>query len=364
MAVKIIAEAGVNHNGDMAIAYELVRAAQQAGADAVKFQTFTASELVTEEAQQCDYQVRNTQKVESQLAMLERLELSRQDHIELQQFCHQIGIEFLSSAFDSNSLQFLVDDLKLKTLKIASGEITNLPFLLEHAQTGCDLIISTGMSTLSEVQTALEVLAFGLIKHKTEVPSAAKFKHAYESDEGQYSLKQKVTVLHCTTEYPAPLSSINLRALDTLKEAFELPVGYSDHSDGITVSIAAVAREATVIEKHFTLDKTMSGPDHQASLDPNQLSEMVTAIRAIELALGDGIKKPVETELDNRRHARKSLICAKDIAKGELFSQHNVTIKRPGDGLPPSLYWQLIGTESTQDYVAGSKIMEEISSGN
>ncbi|GAA0857193.1 N-acetylneuraminate synthase [Aliiglaciecola litoralis] len=358
MAVKIIAEAGVNHNGDIALAYKLIDAAKKAGADAVKFQTFTATDLVTAEAQQCDYQARNTQRVETQLAMLQRLELSRASHIELQQYCQKIGIEFLSSAFDSSSLCFLVDELNLNTLKIASGEITNGPFLLEHARTGCDLIISTGMSTLQEVQQALAVLAFGLTYSDDQQPCIKAFNEAFNSSEGQRLLKQKVTVLHCTTEYPAPMGDINLRAMDTLRDTFDLAVGYSDHSEGIAVSIAAVARDAQVIEKHFTLDKNMSGPDHKASLDPAELTTMVNAIRAIELALGDGVKKPFDAELQNQQHARKSLVCKSDIKRGDIFSSENVTVKRPGDGMSPSLYWQLLGKTATRDYLPGHKICE------
>jgi N-acetylneuraminate synthase len=358
MAVKIIAEAGVNHNGDIALAYQLIDAAKKAGADAVKFQTFTATELVTKDAQQCDYQARNTQQIETQLAMLQRLELSRSAHIELQQYCQKIGIEFLSSAFDPSSLRFLVDELNLKTLKIASGEITNAPFLLEYARTSCDLIISTGMSTLEEVQEALAVLAFGFTSTDDQQPSMQAFSEAFHSSKGQRLLKQKVTVLHCTTEYPAPMSDINLKAMDTLRDTFDLAVGYSDHSEGIEVSIAAVARDAQVIEKHFTLDKTMAGPDHKASLDPVELTTMVSAIRAVELALGDGVKKPFAAELQNRQHARKSLVCNADIKPGDIFNSENVTVKRPGDGMSPSLYWQLLGKKATRDYQVGHKISE------
>jgi N-acetylneuraminate synthase len=358
MAVKIIAEAGVNHNGDLALAYQLIDAAKKAGADAVKFQTFTATELVTEEAQQCDYQARNTQQVETQLAMLQRLELSRSAHIELQQYCQKIGIEFLSSAFDPSSLRFLVDELNLKTLKIASGEITNGPFLLEHARTGCDLIISTGMSTLDEVQAALAVLAFGLISTEAQQPSMQAFSEAFHSSEGQLLLKQKVTVLHCTTEYPAPMSDINLKAMDTLRDTFDLAVGYSDHSEGIEVSIAAVARDAQVIEKHFTLDKNMTGPDHKASLDPVELATMVSAIRAVELALGDGVKRPFAAELQNRQHARKSLVCTQDIQQGDVFTSENVSAKRPANGLSPMFLWELMGTKANCHYKSGDMIRE------
>lgn len=358
MAVKIIAEAGVNHNGDIALAYQLIDAAKKAGADAVKFQTFTATDLVTKDAQQCDYQARNTQQVETQLAMLQRLELSRSAHIELQQYCQKIGIEFLSSAFDPSSLRFLVNELNLKTLKIASGEITNGPFLLEHARTGCDLIISTGMSILEEVQAALAVLAFGLTSTETQQPSIQAFGDAFHSPEGQRLLKQKVTVLHCTTEYPAPMSDINLKAMDTLRDTFDLAVGYSDHSEGIEVSIAAVARDAQVIEKHFTLDKNMAGPDHKASLNPVELASMVSAIRAVELALGDGVKRPFAAELHNRQHARKSLVSTQDIQQGHVLTSDNVSAKRPANGLSPMFLWELMGTRANYHYKSGDIIRE------
>jgi N-acetylneuraminate synthase len=251
----IIAEAGVNHNGDEKLAFELVDAAWKAGADIVKFQTFKAKNLVTAEAVQADYQVANTQKKESQLEMLSRLELSWDAHHKLIDYCKKLGIEFLSTAFDSESLNFLVNELGISRLKLPSGELTNAPLVLEHARTGCDIIVSTGMATLAEIESALGVIAFGYTAEKNALPGVEAFQHAYASVEGQKALKEKVTILHCTTEYPAPLNEINLRVMDTLKQAFDLPAGYSDHSEGITIPVAAVARGAVVIEKHLTLDK-------------------------------------------------------------------------------------------------------------
>ena len=288
----IIAEAGVNHNGDETLAFQLVDAAYHAGADIVKFQTFKAKNLVTEDAVQAEYQVTNTQKQESQLAMLSRLELSYEVHHQLVKHCESLGIEFLSTAFDSESLDFLVNDLGLTRLKIPSGEITNAPLVLEHARTGCDLIVSTGMATLSEIEAVLGVIAFGYVADKVAEPSELAFQQAYASEQGQKALKQKVTILHCTTEYPAPMAEINLKAIDTLGRAFELPAGYSDHSAGITISIAAVARGAVLIEKHFTLDQNMEGTDHKASLEPQEFTAMITAIRQVEVALGVGVKSP------------------------------------------------------------------------
>ena len=264
----IIAEAGVNHNGSEQIAFELVDAAHRAGADIVKFQTFKAKNLVTDKAEQALYQINNTGKKESQLAMLAKLELSHAAHRNIIKYCDQIGIEFLSTAFDQESLNFLADDLGLKRLKIPSGEITNAPLVLEHARTGCDLIVSTGMATLSEVESALSVIAFGYTQPNDYKPNMNAFNEAYNSLEGRMALEAKVTLLHCTTEYPAPAAELNLSAMKTLSDAFKLPTGYSDHSCGIHIPLAAVALGAPVIEKHFTLDREMEGPDHKASLTP------------------------------------------------------------------------------------------------
>lgn len=354
----IIAEAGVNHNGDEALAFQLVDAAYHAGADIVKFQTFKAKNLVTEQAQQADYQVANTQKQESQLAMLSRLELSYEAHHQLVAYCEKLGIEFLSTAFDSESLDFLVNDLKLTRLKIPSGEITNAPLVLQHARTGCDLIVSTGMSTLADIEAVLGVIAFGYTAPLDVEPSVDAFQAAYFSESGKKALKDKVTVLHCTTEYPAPLADINLRAMDTLASAFGLPVGYSDHSEGIVVPIAAVARGADLIEKHFTLDKEMEGPDHKASLNPLELKDMVQAIRAVELTLGDGIKGPRPSEIKNKAAARKSIVAARYIANGHIISADDLDVKRPGTGDSPYRFWDVQGKIASRDYKPGDLVFE------
>lgn len=358
MSVLVIAEAGVNHNGQEDLAFELVTAAKKAGADIVKFQTFKAKKLVTATAEQCEYQINNTGIKETQLAMLSRLELSYEVHHKLVAQCNELGIEFLSTAFDSESLDFLVSELGLKKLKIPSGDLTNAPLVLEHAQTGCDLIVSTGMATLAEIETALGVIAFGYVAKKSEKPSIQAFEKAYYSELGQKMLKDKVTILHCTTEYPAPLQDINLKAMDTIANAFKLPIGYSDHSAGINVPIAAVALGAQIIEKHFTLDQNMQGPDHKASLEPKQLAEMIKGIRDIELALGNGLKGPRPSEIKNKSVARKSLIAEQVINQGTIFSQNNVTIKRPGLGKSPIHYWDLLGSEAKQDYQIGDLINE------
>ncbi len=344
----IIAEAGVNHNGSEQVAFDLVDAAHKAGADIVKFQTFKAKKLVTAKAEQAIYQTKNTRKKESQLAMLTRLELSHAAHHNLVKYCEKIGIEFLSTAFDRESLDFLVNDLGLKRLKIPSGDITNAPLVLDHARTGCDLIVSTGMATLSEIETALGVIAFGYTQSDDRKPSISAFSEAYNSVEGRQALKNKVTLLHCTTEYPAPPAEINLAAIETIFNAFKLPTGYSDHSQGIHIPVAAAARGAVVIEKHFTLDKEMDGPDHKASLNPSELEEMVKAICEIEVALGDGIKQPTISELKNKIIARKSLVAIKAIQEGELLTEGNLSTKRPGSGISPYKYWEMLGTPASK----------------
>lgn len=354
----IIAEAGVNHNGSEELALKLVDAAYESGANIVKFQTFKAKNLATEQARQADYQIENTQKQESQLSMLSRLELSYDFHFELLNYCKKLGIEFLSTAFDSESLSFLVNNLGLKRLKISSGEITNAPFLLEHARTGCDLIISTGMCTLADIENALGVIAFGYIMDKDVKATTEGFRAAYFSERGQQILKSKVTILHCTSEYPAPIAEINLKAIDTLSGSFGLQVGYSDHSEGITIPIAAVARGAVLIEKHFTLDKTLEGPDHLASLEPSELKEMVKAIKDVEKAIGSGVKLPTPSEIKNIQIGRKSIVAATTINKGEKLTANNLTFKRPGTGMSPYNYWDLLGKEAQKNYREGDLIDE------
>jgi len=347
----IIAEAGVNHNGSRGMAFQLVDVAVDAGVDAIKFQTFKAENLVTKKADKANYQKQTTEADESQFAMLKRLELSYEVHHELVSYCKTQGIQFLSTAFDSESLDFLVNKLMISTLKIPSGEIINGPFLFEHARTGCNLILSTGMSTLGEVEEALGVIAFGLMYGNDNIkPSRMAFQEAYLSSKGQQLLREKITLLHCTTEYPAPPEEINLNAMSTMRDAFGLSTGYSDHSNGITVPIAASALGASLIEKHFTLDKTLSGPDHKASLDPDELKEMVAAIRLVEQVMGNGVKGPTPSELKNRNIVRKSLVAGSDIGKADLFSEDNLAIKRPGTGRSPMEYWDILEENSQKDY--------------
>jgi len=354
----VIAEAGVNHNGDYDLATRLVDAAHIAGADIVKFQTFTAKKLVTKHAQQATYQSVNTGKPESQFDMLSRLELSYEDHHRLVAHCNKLGIEFLSTAFDSESLNFLVHDLKMSRLKIASGELTNAPLVLEHAKTQCQLIVSTGMATLAEIETALGVIAFGYTASATILPSLEAFSVAYASEAGQCALRDKVTLLHCTTEYPAPIEEVNLRAMNALKSTFGLVSGYSDHTAGINIPIAAAALGAVIVEKHFTLDRNLEGPDHMASLEPDELKTMISAIRDVELALGDGIKRPTQSEIKNKGVARKSIVASRDIRKGEIFSVDNIAVKRPGTGKSPYLYWRVLGAQASRALKEGELLDE------
>ena len=354
----VIAEAGVNHNGDPEKAMALLETAAAAGANAIKFQTFKAASLVTDSAGMADYQKANTGKSESQLDMLTRLELTHEDHLRLVKRARELGIDFLSTAFDSDSLVFLTQTIGVTTLKIASGEITNGPFLLEHAAHDLDIILSTGMSTLSDIEVALGIIAFGWQHTDQRLPTADGIKRAYLDAKMQAKLRRKVTLLHCTTEYPTPIHDVNLKAMDTLVAAFGLNVGYSDHTLGIAIPVAAVARGAVMIEKHFTLDRSMPGPDHAASLEPDELTKMVQSIRMVEQCLGDGLKGPCAAEIQIMEAARKSLVAAANIKQGEKFTPANLTIKRPGTGRSPLDYWNLQGRKALRDYKAGDLIVD------
>ena len=353
--VYIIAEAGVNHDGDPGRALALVDAAADAGADAVKFQTFRPEALVTASARQAGYQIRNDGDAGSQLVMLQRLVLRPEDHHALMARCIARGIDFLSSPFDAASADFLIHELRLPCIKLGSGELTNGPLLLQVARADRDLILSTGMATLDEVHEALGTVAFGYLE-RGEPPSRAVLSDALSQPEAHALLRRRVTLLHCTTEYPCPLEQVNLRAMDTLADRFGLPVGYSDHTLGIAVSVAAAARGARVVEKHFTLDRTLPGPDHVASLEPDELAALVKAVRAVSRALGGPDKTPTEVERQNARVARKSLVAARAIVAGEPFSPANLTVKRPGGGRPPLDFWDLLGQPSPRDYAADEVI--------
>lgn len=319
----IIAEAGVNHNGKIELAKQLVDAAIEAGADIIKFQTFIAENVVSKKAKKAEYQKKNDPHEETQLEMVKKLELTFDEFLELNQYCKMKGIEFMSTAFDFDSIDFL-ESLKMGIWKIPSGEITNLPYLIKVAKLHKPVILSTGMCTMEDVRNAMDVLK----------------QHG----------AAEITVLHCTTEYPTPFEDVNLNAMLTIKNEFGIPVGYSDHTEGIEVPIVAVGMGATVIEKHFTLDKNMEGPDHKASLEPHELKSMVTAIRHIELALGDGIKQPAESEKKNMAIARKSIIAKKNIQAGEIFTEENLTVKRPGDGISPMKWFDVLGQAASRDF--------------
>jgi len=327
----IIAEAGVNHNGSLETAYKLIDAAKNSGADAVKFQSFKASSLVSKKAEKAEYQKQTTSINETQYEMIKKLELSLEDHHKLIDYCLKKEIQFLSSPFDLYSID-LLNKLGLEIFKIPSGEIINLPYLKKIGTFNKNVILSTGMSDLGEIEDAINVL----IESGTD--------------------REKITILQCNTEYPTPYEDVNLKAMLTIKNAFNVKVGYSDHTKGIEVPIAAVALGAEVIEKHFTLDKTMEGPDHKASLEPDELKNMIDAIRNIEKAIGDGIKKPSKSEVKNKPIARKSLIAVREIKKGELFSEENIGIKRPGNGISPMRWDEVIGKVANQDFVVDDLI--------
>lgn len=331
MKTLVIAEAGVNHNGDMAMAKALVDVAAGAGADVVKFQTFSTKRLVTSVAPKAAYQKRNSDAQETQFDMLRRLELSEEDHVELIEHCRRKGIAFLSTGFDIASVDMLVA-LGVKLFKIPSGEITNLPYLRHIGGLGGDVLLSTGMANLGEVEAALAAV------------------------EAAGTARNRITVLHCTTEYPADIDGVNLRAMTSMASAFGVKVGYSDHTEGIEVSIAAVGLGATVIEKHITLDRNLPGPDHKASIEPGELKAMVSGIRNVERALGDGVKRVTPAEAHNLPIARKSIVASGPIKVGARFSTDNLTAMRPGTGLSPMLWDQVIGRVAARDFEAGEAI--------
>lgn len=325
-SVLIIAEAGVNHNGDIDLAKKLVDVAAEAGADLVKFQTFRAADLATNAAQMAAYQKVASGEQRNQLAMLRQLELSPEAHRVLIDYCKERGIGFFSTAFDASSIE-LLRGLGQRLFKIPSGEITNLPYLRHIGRLGNEVILSSGMATMGELKEALEVL------------------------EQSGTSRNNITVLHCTSEYPTPMQNVNLRALQSIQTTLGVQVGYSDHTLGIEIAIAAVAMGAVIVEKHITLDRSLPGPDHKASLEPGELLEMVRSIRNLEIAMGDGVKKPSAGEMDNRAIARKSLVAACRIKAGDLFSEENLAVKRPGTGISPMRWDEIIGTKSPRDFV-------------
>lgn len=356
--VQIIAEAGVNHNGEESLAIELIDKAVLCGADIIKFQTFVAEDLVSKKAKQAEYQKKNSKKIEPQFNMLKKLELNHDTFLRLQKYSEKKGIKFLSTAFDIKSLKFLTNNLNLDTLKIASGELTNAPLILEHAKTKKNIILSTGMATFEEIEKTLGIFAFGFINKKGAVPSVKSFQNAYNSELGVQALKQKITVMHCTTQYPTPHEAINLNVIDSLRDKFRLDVGFSDHSDSVVVPSLAVTKQVKVIEKHLTLDTLMEGPDHKASLNPEQFKVMVENIRLAELSLGTGEKKLSKEEIENKKVSRKSIYASRDIKRGEVFEEKSITVKRPELGISPYEYWVTLGTSASKNYSKGEKIDE------
>ncbi|MEK3994159.1 N-acetylneuraminate synthase [Psychrobacillus sp. FSL K6-2365] len=345
----IIAEAGVNHNGSLEMAKQLVNVAKQAGANAVKFQTFKAENLVTRSAQQANYQVTNLGEATSQFKMLKKLELTYEEFVELKIYCDANQIEFLSTPFDMESVDFLLNEIGMKTFKIPSGELTNSPFIHYIATKKKPMILSTGMATMDDIHDALSFIAYGLA-YPEQLVDLNQVRTFYQTREAKSLLDEYVTVLHCTTEYPAPTETINLKAMQKMKQELRLPIGFSDHSEGIAVTLAAVTLGAVVIEKHFTLNRNLPGPDHLASLEPTELKEMVVGIRTIEQSLGTGHKIPTKIELENRQAARKSIVAKEEIAIGEIITEGHLAIKRPGNGMPPTSYWSLIGKAAKRSY--------------
>ncbi|MFC2093007.1 N-acetylneuraminate synthase [Bacteroidota bacterium] len=328
--VFIIAEAGINHNGKIELAYKLIDVAKDARADAIKFQTFKSELITSSEAERADYQKKNMpNKNETQLKMLKRLELNFASFVKIKRYCDKKGILFLSATADLPSTDFI--EPLVPVFKVGSSDLTNYPFLKNLASRRKPIILSTGMSNLNEVEKAVDIIIENQFKYETSFPP--------------------LSLLHCTTNYPCPYNEVNLKAIFTLKEAFKLPVGYSDHTLGIEVPVAAVAMGAKIIEKHFTLDKNMEGPDHKASLESEELKIMVKAIRNIEEAIGDGIKKPNKSEIEIMQVARKSIVASKDIKKGDVFTENNVIVKRPGIGISPMKWNEIIGRKASKNFI-------------
>lgn len=350
----VIAEAGVNHNGNKNLAHALVEAAAEAGADAVKFQTFRAAKLAAPSAPKAAYQKQNTDSAESQYAMLSKLELPLEWHAPLQAHARQRGIQFLSTAFDLDSLSFL-NEMGMPLFKVPSGELTNAPLLWRFARIRKPLILSTGMATLAEVEQGLAIVAHALATDQEPSSIDEVWRH-WSQTSSRDRLRGHITLLHCTSQYPTPFEEVNLRAMDTLASAFGLTVGYSDHTPGTLIPIAAVARGARVIEKHFTLDRSLPGPDHKASLEPSELTRMVEDIRTLEQALGDGIKTPQPSEWDTRQAARQQIVAAREIAANTILVREDLATARCGYGLPPITLWELVGRKANRSFSIGEVI--------
>lgn len=354
--VFVIAEAGVNHNGSLSLAEKLIDVAVEAKADAVKFQTFKTELCITKTAKRADYQKAEGQ-ADTQFDMVKKLEMSQDDFRYLYRYCERRGIQFLSTAFDITSLEFLAEELQQPSIKIPSGDVLNGPLLLAAARTGKQILLSTGMCNLGDIEQALGVLAFGFLEDGSVPQSHEIFKDMFSSEQGWQMLRSRVSLLHCTTEYPAPFKDVNLKAMQTLGTAFDLAVGISDHSMGIEVPIGAVALGATVVEKHFTLDRDMEGPDHKASLNPDDLASMISAIRNISISLGDGRKFPRQSEIKNIEIARKYIVAARPIKAGQVIAEGDIIAKRATKGISPIFYWDILGSTSDRDYMIDDVIV-------
>ncbi len=349
MKTFIIAEAGVNHNGKINLAKKLIDQAAKIGANAIKFQSFNSSLLVTPKTKKSEYQKKNTSNNSTQLEMLKKLELTNSQMLQLKNYSKKKKIDFLVSCFDKKSFDFVINKIRPNLLKIASGELTNTPLLLDHAFSKKKIILSTGMCSISEIKQALGVIAFGYLNKKKK-PGSKEFQNSLNSPRGKKLIKKKVTILHCTSDYPCNFKYCNLLVIKTLKEKFGTQVGFSDHTRGIEAAISAVSLGARIIEKHLTLNKKMPGPDHKASLTPNEFKLMSKSIRNIEAAMGDGKKMLMPSEKKNILVSRKSLCAAEDIKKNEIFTVKNLTAKRPGIGICPSKFWSLLGRKSNKNY--------------
>jgi sialic acid synthase SpsE len=355
-ATYVIAEIGVNHDGDVDQAHRLVDAAVAAGADAVKFQLFDADLLTGADAQKAPYQARRTRDDETSREMLRRLELRRDELVELGRHANSLQVDLLATAFDLDGLAFLVDELQVPRLKVASGDLTYGQLLLAAARASRPLIVSTGMAELADVRRALDVIAFGLLQPEGIPPSVQAVDGMSATVEGATGLGRSVTVLHCTTAYPTAADQVNLRALRTLATTFGVPVGYSDHTEGVAVSVAAVALGAVIIEKHITLDRDAVGPDHAASLDPQDFRRLVDGIREVEQALGSGDKAPALSERENILPARRSLVAVRPLARGQVVALEDVDAQRPADAASPLLVWDVVGRPAARDYAVGERI--------
>lgn len=347
--VYIIAEAGVNHNGDVNRAHDLVEIAAQAGADAVKFQTFSAEKLVTRQTRQAPYQSSKSSGIQSQYELLQALELDQRDFLSLSEHARSLGIDFLSTAFDEHSLTFLVDEVGIDVIKIPSGETSNIPYIVNCARRRMPIILSTGMCDIDDIRLAVDAIGYGYVVDKppTKLADIENFRN---SQEAQDVLIKNLTLLQCTSEYPVPLERVNLSTLATLRDEFRCPVGFSDHSQGIVMAIASVALGATVVEKHFTTDRSLLGPDHLSSLEPPELHDMIASLRQVEIGLGSPMKTPTTFEQQNALVSRRSLVAAHQIEKGSVITPEALEIKRSGGGISPKHYWEIVGSRAHRDY--------------